>query len=122
MDHNAQPKRDEHKSQAHEDEWLYDKIFSKYPVEERRGGTFLEIGALDGSKYSNTWYYEKKWDWRGVLVEGHPQNTRKLRSNCAIFTAAVCDYSEGRRTGNLQFTPGGGETGTVMADASPIFI
>jgi hypothetical protein len=50
----VQPEKDEHESQAHEDEWLYDKIFSNYPVEEHIDGTFLEIGALYRSMHSNT--------------------------------------------------------------------
>eukprot|EP01031_Cornospumella_fuschlensis_P032780 gene32780-39633_t len=57
------------RSQNKEDLWLYEKIFSRLPVEEQIGGTFLEIGALDGVTYSNTWFFEKKLGWKGILVE-----------------------------------------------------
>ena len=128
MDQAKQPKNDEHMSQAHEDEWLFNHVFSKLPFEQRFGGTFIEIGALNGKRYSNTWYFEKKWDWRGILIEGHPSNSPKLREiqstrkNCAIFTAAVCELSSEGDPGILRFTRRGGETGAALADASPKFI
>ena len=115
-----------HFSQAREDRWLYDNIFSKLPFEERFGGTFLEIGALDGRRFSNTLYFEKKWDWRGILVEGHPSNSPKLRANrrqnCAIFTAAVCNLSDDGTPGTVLFTKRGTAVGAVLEDASPKFL
>ena len=128
MEISKQPQKDEHMSQSQEDEWLYDKIFSKLPFEQRFGGTFIEIGALDGKKFSNTWYFEKKWDWRGILIEGHPSNSQKLREvqsirkNCAIFTAAVCNLTNEGDLQNFLFTHGGGATGAAVADASPKFL
>ena len=127
MNISEQPQVNEHASQAHEDEWLYDRIFSKVPFDQRFGGTFLEIGALDGRRYSNTWYFEKKWDWRGILIEGHPSNSPALRqiqgsrNNSAIFTTGVCDLTNGR-PGSLLFTQKGKEFGAVVADASPKFL
>jgi hypothetical protein len=32
-------------------------------------GTYLELGALDGSTYSNTYVFLKALGWRGVLIE-----------------------------------------------------
>ena len=123
-----QSKQDEFLSQAHEDEWLYERIFSKLPFDQRFGGTFLEIGALDGRRYSNTWYFEKKWDWRGILIEGHPTNSVLLRGNqssrqnCAIFTAGVCNLTHELLPGSLLFTERGREFGAAVADASPKFL
>lgn len=37
-----------------------------------RGGTFLEAGANDGVRYSNTYLLERFYGWRGVLVEAVP--------------------------------------------------
>lgn len=39
----------------------------------KRGGYYVEVGALDGEKLSNTYYFEKELGWTGVLVEADPQ-------------------------------------------------
>ena len=39
----------------------------------RRGGTFVEAGANDGIRQSNTYYLEKVLGWKGVLVEPMPE-------------------------------------------------
>jgi FkbM family methyltransferase len=110
----------ESKSQAREDFWLYEQIFSKLPKDQQFGGTFVEIGALDGLQFSNTYFFEKKLDWRGVLIEGHPVNQAKLlvnvareRSNSVAFPAAICPL-HGNRAGTVRFTA---RDGAVGADA-----
>uniref|UniRef100_A0A7S0QQG9 Methyltransferase FkbM domain-containing protein n=1 Tax=Cryptomonas curvata TaxID=233186 RepID=A0A7S0QQG9_9CRYP len=121
-----QPQSNEYGSQSHEDSWLYDKIFSKSP--DMIGGTFIEIGALDGRTYSNTLYFEKKWDWRGILIEGHPGNQAALRANqdfrknSAIFTVAICNLTSEGKHGELKFTPGGGAVGASTEMANPAFL
>jgi len=44
-------------------------------------GTYLEMGALDGLQYSNSYVFNQKFDWRGVLIELDPSNFRKLQKN-----------------------------------------
>lgn len=46
-----------------------------------RGGSFLEIGAVDGLIESNTFVLERCFEWRGVLIEGHPLFFERLRRN-----------------------------------------
>jgi hypothetical protein len=53
------PEAMEYSSQTNEDRWLYAQIWSKLPKEQAIGRTFVEIGALDGRTYSNTWMFEK---------------------------------------------------------------
>ena len=124
MIQSKQPIQDEFLSQAHEDEWLYDKIFSKLPFDQRFGGTFVEIGAFDGRTNSTTWYFEKKWDWRGILIEGDPTKSVLLRGNqsgrqnCAIFTAGVCNFTDELCPSSLEK---GKEIGTVEYNANPLF-
>ena len=121
-----QPQANEYGSQSHEEIWLYDKIFSKSP--DIFGGTFIEIGALDGRTYSNTVYFEKKWDWRGILIEGHPGNQAALRANqnyrknSAIFTVAVCNLTMEGEYDELLFTRGGGAIGASTVHANPTFL
>ena len=44
-------------------------------------GFFVESGALDGLRVSNTFVYERKLGWRGLLVEPNPKNFEKLLAN-----------------------------------------
>jgi len=58
-----------------------------------RGGTFVEIGAHDGTSLSNTLMLERCLGWRGVLIEGNPANFALLKSSGRASTmvqAAVC--------------------------------
>lgn len=43
-------------------------------------GTFLELGALDGTQFSNTRYYEEQRGWRGVLIEPNRQEFESIPS------------------------------------------
>ncbi|KAJ8605556.1 hypothetical protein CTAYLR_000129 [Chrysophaeum taylorii] len=61
------------------------------------GGTYVEIGAYDGLRYSNTLYLATCLRWGGVLVEGGYTNFRLLEANVKIgrsggvaFYGAVC--------------------------------
>ena len=46
-----------------------------------RGGFFVEAGANDGVSQSNTAYFERYQDWRGILVEPIPQLAERCRVN-----------------------------------------
>ncbi len=41
----------------------------------------MEAGANDGIKQSNTLFYEKYHDWRGILIEPVPHLAQKCRAN-----------------------------------------
>jgi FkbM family methyltransferase len=116
------PSENEFRSQSREDVWLWENIFEKLPHNESLGGTFLEIGGLDGVQFSNTYFFEKKLDWRGILIEGHPdnriRNSQLKRSNSAIFTVAICK----EKPGNLTFTVKGGASGTAVAHSNLQFM
>ena len=44
-------------------------------------GFFVEIGASDGIKFSNTLLLEKKYNWTGICVEPIPKNYKLLCKN-----------------------------------------
>jgi len=57
-------------------------------------GTYIEMGALDGFRFSNTFVFNKVFHWHGVLVELSPTNYKNLVKNrpdeIATVHAAVC--------------------------------
>lgn len=62
--------------QLGEDEHIHKRYFSS-----TRNGVFLEMGALDGVKYSNTKFFEDRLGWTGVLIEPIPSSFSDLRKN-----------------------------------------
>lgn len=58
------------------------------------GGTYLEMGAVDGVSFSNTFVFQKAFGWKGLLVELTPPSFEKLvvnRPDDVTVNAAVCD-------------------------------
>lgn len=63
-----------------------------------RGGTFLEIGGVNGLTESNTWIFESCAGWQGVLVEGHPKfftSLRRHRPRSLNLRMAACPATSG---------------------------
>ncbi|GIL68335.1 hypothetical protein Vafri_21539 [Volvox africanus] len=76
------------RSQSGEDLHLFQKYFCGV-----QNGTFLELGALNGEHLSNTYMFEFKLGWRGVLIEGNPNSYESLwkkRPNAITIHSAVC--------------------------------
>ena len=44
-------------------------LWVTFELEGRRNGFFVEFGAADGVKYSNTCYLERELGWNGILAE-----------------------------------------------------
>lgn len=109
-------------SQNDEDLILYDLFFSNYTTP----GVFLEIGALNGVQFSNTFSYEHALAWRGILVEAHPSNGAELRKadrpRAAIFTSAACAISDLVSPGAVRFSTRGGPVATDLDHAAPSFL
>jgi FkbM family methyltransferase len=91
IDNTLKPKMQSY-SQCQEDIFLYERYFK-----EKRHGTFIELGALDGLLYSNTKMYEDFLEWKGVLIEPHPYQFQKLQGNrprCHLFNELVSNTSD----------------------------
>ena len=59
---------------------------------EKKNGVFLELGAADGIRQSNTSLLEYKYGWRGVLIEPQPEAfrlCRNRRQNSVVVNAFV---------------------------------
>lgn len=65
-------------------------------LDTSRPGFFVELGANDGYSQSNTWFLEKEFGWRGVLIEPSPAEFVHLRRNRSkdncFFCAACVDF------------------------------
>ncbi len=61
----------------------------------KTNGFFVEFGATDGLKFSNTWLLERKYDWNGVLVEPAKNWHERLFVNrdAIIDTRCVSEFS-----------------------------
>lgn len=94
-------------SQSNEDKAMFEQFY-KHPL--KCAGTIVEIGALDGLTYSNSYFFERALDWKSVLVEANPQNAELLkrnRPNSITVHAAMCPEE------NVKFQ-GSGAVGGVL--------
>lgn len=70
-------------------DWKLEKYIDK------RNGVFIECGANDGLRQSNTYWFERFRGWRGLLIEAVPENAARCRHNrprsITINTALVAD-------------------------------
>lgn len=92
------------------DELAY-QLFFRAPL--RLNGTFIETGAVDGVRASNTLFFEESLGWRGLLVEGSTENFLALfadgrRRRSAKVYAAVCE-----RRGTAKFVGDGLAAGAL---------
>jgi FkbM family methyltransferase len=57
---------------------------------------FIDIGAYDGSTWSNTFYMESELNWDGICIEPHPVLFDQLMSNrkCKCYNACIADKTE----------------------------
>ena len=79
-------------SQCNEDAFLFQNYFLN-----KKGGHFIELGALDGELYSNTKMFEEFLDLKGVLIEPHPYQFEKLkikRPNSFLFNELVSNQTD----------------------------
>lgn len=65
-----------------------DKKMEKYL--NYHNGFFVELGANDGMVQSNTYYFEKQKNWRGVLIEPSPNKFLECKANRARNNAIFC--------------------------------
>lgn len=81
-------------SQDGQDEFLV-KIFKN-----KKNGYFLDVGAYDGVKFSNTFFMEKNLEWKGICIEPNPQVFSQLIKNRQCIALNCCISEVG---GNYSF-------------------
>lgn len=73
----------------------------------QRNGFFVEAGANNGYKQSNTYYFEKLRGWRGVLIEPVPWLAAECRRNrraSQVFAEALVPFGHQRGTIALDYS------------------
>ena len=102
-------------SQKEQDIRLFRQLFCD---DCKRRRNYVEIGALDGQRLSNTLMFETHYNWGGLLIEGHPENAAHLvkrrtpSGRNTIFSEAVCASK-----GNATFIGDVGDGTAGLADA-----
>lgn len=71
-------------SQIGQDLWVLEKTGLK------RGGFFVEFGATDGVRLSNTFLLESEFEWQGICAEPNPVLFEKLQQNRKCTTVSDC--------------------------------
>ena len=73
-------------------------LWVAYETKMRTGGFFVEFGATDGVKFSNTFALETRLGWRGVLAEPARIWYPALRRNRACFIDDRCVWTTSGET------------------------
>jgi hypothetical protein len=85
-------------------QWKQDQVLEPWLVRLAPSkGTFIESGARDGIKESNTLYFEKQYGWSGLLVEpsnAEFPNLQKNSRNAYEFHGAI---STTGKSGHITF-------------------
>ena len=73
-----------------------DKCVKNFFFKNLKNGFFVEIGAYDGIKGSNCFFFEKFMNWKGIAVEASPLNFKKLTQNrnCVCINKAISNNIE----------------------------
>src|SRR5262249_35133335 len=72
-------------SQCGQDRFLLENFFKG-----KRNGVFVDVGAYDGERFSNTLFFEKTMGWRGLCIEPLPSAFAKLTASRAAICENVC--------------------------------
>lgn len=92
-------------SQVNQDLWVLEMLKNK------TNGYFLDIGAYDGIKFSNSYLLESDYNWSGLLVEAHPLNYKKMLS---IRNSTCVNYAITNEVGFVNID-GDGDTGSKIS-------
>ena len=106
------------RSQYHEDQLLVPLLLR---LTAGGRGTFVELGALDGILFSNTYMMEVCFGWTGLLVEANPSNAAALARSGRRAVArhsAVCTPPQR----SLMVTASGGAVSGSVETMSARFI
>ena len=85
--------------------------------EGMEGGFFIEVGAADGVDHSNTLLLEKKYNWKGLLIEARKSDyilCKKHRKNSIVENYILTSFED--KTANLQISQEGLKSRIIVDD------
>ena len=125
----------QHRSAHDEDKTLFTRFFWRNRNrnnQKKRRGYYIELGAFDGRKESNTRFFDECLHWDGLLIEGNPGMYRELARNrphaARFFGAAGCprvgdsvDFWTARSTiGGVLALARAGKNGTTTKNVASV--
>jgi len=78
-------------SQNYQDTWI--TAVARFNGWDKAGGFFLDLGAFNGLKCSNSALVEKKFGWKGVCVEARPVPGAFSERSCLLVQRALSKQS-----------------------------
>lgn len=82
-------------------------------LRKKRGGYFVELGALDGVRNSNTIFLEQRYGWTGICIEAHAEAYRELVENRSCIRVQACVDDRSHRVTFHARRESRGESGIV---------
>eukprot|EP00929_Paragymnodinium_shiwhaense_P112325 TRINITY_DN80584_c0_g1_i1.p1 TRINITY_DN80584_c0_g1~~TRINITY_DN80584_c0_g1_i1.p1 ORF type:complete len:698 (+),score=142.85 TRINITY_DN80584_c0_g1_i1:106-2199(+) len=99
-------------SQYGQDRFIFERFYkTQWATGQRRQrqGVFVELGAGDGIKFSNSLAFERLLNWTGVLIEPNPTDFAHLRRNRP--NSMCVNECVARRAGTYEFVEDGLNSG-----------
>jgi len=69
---------------------LFQDLWVLWETRLKRKGYFVEFGAMDGVRLSNTWLLENEFEWSGVVAEPNPDFAQALAANRSCYKSTKC--------------------------------
>jgi FkbM family methyltransferase len=73
---------------------LFQDLLVLFLLKEKRDGYFVEFGATDGIRFSNTFLLENSYRWRGIVAEPARFWHQELARNRTCFIDKRCVWSK----------------------------
>lgn len=80
------------------------------------GGFFLDSGASNGRKGSNTWLLESQYGWQGVCIEPNADTFQQLKAHRQCICLDCCLHD---RDGRVDFLEAAGVYGGIIDQYDP---
>ena len=68
-------------NKTHSKSQIFQDLVCLHLANYKKNGTFVEIGGGNGVNLSNTYFLEKKYNWKGVICEPDKRSQKKIRKN-----------------------------------------
>jgi FkbM family methyltransferase len=86
--------------QGYQSQMGQDMFLNRWFFKNRGPGFFIDVGAFDGILGSNTFYFEKHLQWKGIAFEPNPSSFEVLRATRSCRLIQACAY---HRDGQVPF-------------------